>query len=105
MQEDIATIVSGKLRGGLSSEEKTRLNKSQTTNAGAYQLYLKGRYHANQATAAGLKKSIEFFQEAIDKDPGYALAYAGLAMPTLNLEAHGFICLQRTVFQRNGQRQ
>ena len=79
VQEEIATIVSGKLRGGLSSEEKTRLNKSPTTNAGAYQLYLKGRYHANQATAAGLKKSIEFFQEAIDKDPGYALAYGGLA--------------------------
>jgi tetratricopeptide (TPR) repeat protein len=40
---------------------------------------LKGRYHANQTTAAGLKKSIEYFQQAIDKDPGYALAYAGLA--------------------------
>ena len=63
----------------LTSEEKTRLAKSSATNPEAYQLYLKGRYHANQATAAGLKKSIEYFQQAIDKDPGYALAYAGLA--------------------------
>ena len=44
-----------------------------------YQLYLKGRYHASQSTAAGLKKSIEYFEQAIDKDPAYALAYAGLA--------------------------
>jgi tetratricopeptide (TPR) repeat protein len=71
--------VSGKLRGGLTSEEKTRLSKPSTTNADAYQLYLKGRYQANQTTAAGLNKSIDYFQQAIDKDPGYALAYSALA--------------------------
>jgi len=76
---EIATAVSGNLRGGLTSEEKTRLNKSFATNPEAYRLYLKGRYFANQATAAGLEKSIEYFQQAIEKDPGYALAYAGLA--------------------------
>jgi eukaryotic-like serine/threonine-protein kinase len=79
VQQEIANAVSGNLRGGLTSEDKTRLNKPSTTNAEAYQLYLKGRYHANQATAAELKKGIEYFQQAIDKDPGYALAYAGLA--------------------------
>ena len=79
VQQEIATAVSGKLRGGLTSAEKTRLNKSSATNPEAYQLYLKGRYHANQTTAAELKKGIEYFQQAIDKDPGYALAYAGLA--------------------------
>jgi len=79
VQQEIATTVSGKLRGSLTSEEETRLNKSPTTNADAYQLYLKGRYHANQTTAAGLNKSIEYLQQAIDKDPGYALAYAALA--------------------------
>jgi tetratricopeptide (TPR) repeat protein len=79
VQQEIATVISGKLRGGLTSEEKTRLNKSSPVNADAYQLYLKGRYHANQTTAAGLNKSIEYFQQAIDKDPGYALAYAALA--------------------------
>jgi len=79
MQQEIARAVSGNLGVRLSSEEKTRLNKSSATNPEVYQLYLKGRYHANQATAAGLKKSIEYFEQAIDKDPGYALAYAGLA--------------------------
>jgi eukaryotic-like serine/threonine-protein kinase len=79
LQQEIATAVSGSLRVRLTSEAKTRLNKSSATNPEAYQLYLKGRYFGNQATAAGLKKSIEYFKQAIDKDPGYALAYAGLA--------------------------
>jgi serine/threonine protein kinase/tetratricopeptide (TPR) repeat protein len=79
VQQEIATAVSGNLRVRLTSEEKTRLAKSSATNPQAFQLYMKGRYHANQATAAGLKKGIEYFQQAIDQDPGYALAYAGLA--------------------------
>src|SRR5438128_2420356 len=79
VQQEIATAVSGNLRVRLTSEEKTRLNKSSATNPEAYELYLKGRYHANQTTAAELKKGIEYFQQAIDKDRGYALAYAGLA--------------------------
>ncbi len=79
IQQEIATAISGSLRVRLTSEEKTRLTKSSATNPEAYQLYLKGRYHANQTTAAELKKGIEYFREAIDKDPGYALAYAGLA--------------------------
>jgi eukaryotic-like serine/threonine-protein kinase len=79
VQQEIATSVSGNLRVRLTSEEKTHLNKSSATNPEAYQLYLKGRYHLNQTTAAGLKKAVEYFQQAIDKDPGYALAYAGLA--------------------------
>src|ERR1700739_229751 len=79
LQQESATAISGNLRVRLTGEEKTRLAKSSATNPEAYQLYLKGRYHANQTTAAGLKKSIEYFQQAIDKDPGYALAYAGLA--------------------------
>jgi len=55
------------------------LAKRSATNPEAYQLYLKGRYLANQSTAEGLKKSIEYFQQAIDKDPGYAMAYVGVA--------------------------
>jgi TolB-like protein len=79
VQQEIASAISGNLRVRLTSEEKTRLNKSSATNPEAYQLYLKGRYHANQTTAAELKKGIEYFRQAIDKDPSYALAYAGLA--------------------------
>jgi eukaryotic-like serine/threonine-protein kinase len=79
VQQEIATAISGNLRVRLTSEEKTRLAKSSATNPEAYQLYLKGRYHANQTTAAELTKAIEYFQQAIDKDPSSALAYAGLA--------------------------
>ena len=79
IQQEIATAISGNLRVRLTQEEKTRLAKSPATNPEAYQLYLKGRYHANQTTAAEVKKGIAYFQQAIDKDPGYALAYAGLA--------------------------
>ena len=79
VQQEITTAISENLRVRMTSEEKNRLAKSSATNPEAYQLYLKGRYFANQATAAGLKKSVEYFQQAIDKDPGYALAYAGLA--------------------------
>jgi len=79
VQQEIATAISGNLRVRLTSEEKTRLVKSSATNPEAYQLYLKGRYHANQTTAAEVKKGIDYFQQAIENDPGYALAYAGLA--------------------------
>jgi eukaryotic-like serine/threonine-protein kinase len=79
VQQEIANAISGNLRVRLTTEEKTRLGKLYSANAEAYQLYLKGRYHANQGTADGYKKGIEYFQQAIDKDPGYALAYAGLA--------------------------
>jgi serine/threonine protein kinase len=79
VQQEIATAISGNLRLRLTSEDKTRLAKSSATNPEAYQLYLKGRYLANQTTAEELKKSLEYFQQAIDKDPGYAMAYVGLA--------------------------
>jgi eukaryotic-like serine/threonine-protein kinase len=79
VQREIATAISGILRVKLTSEEKTRLSKPYAANAEAYQLYLNGRYHANKGTYDGLMKSIEYFQQAITKDPNYALAYAGLA--------------------------
>ncbi len=79
VQQEIATAISGNLRVRLTNEEKNRLAKSAATNPEAYQLYLKGRYHANQTTAAELKKSIDYFQQAIEKDPSYASPYAGMA--------------------------
>ncbi|HXJ88746.1 MAG TPA: protein kinase [Candidatus Binatia bacterium] len=79
IQQEVATAVSAKLRGGLTPEEKTRLNKAAVVNSEAHQLYLKGRYYANQETASALKRSIDYFQQAIDKEPGYALAYAAMA--------------------------
>jgi tetratricopeptide (TPR) repeat protein len=79
VQQEIASAISGNLRLRLTSEDKTRLAKSSATNPEAYQFYLKGRYLANQSTVEGLKKSMEYFQQAIDKDSGYAMAYVGLA--------------------------
>jgi eukaryotic-like serine/threonine-protein kinase len=79
MQEDIAREITDKLRLRLQSEEEKRLTGHVTENAEAYQLYLKGRYYWNKRTLDGTQKAIEYFQAAIERDPGYARAYAGLA--------------------------
>jgi serine/threonine protein kinase/tetratricopeptide (TPR) repeat protein len=79
VQQEIATAISGNLRVRLKSEEKTRSAKMYVANPEAYQLYLNGRYHANKGTYGGLMKGIEYFQQAIAKDPNYTLAYANLA--------------------------
>jgi serine/threonine-protein kinase len=79
VQAEIAKEISEKLRLRLTGEQKERLGKAQTASSEAYQLYLQGRYHWNKRTEEGFKKSIEYFNQALAKDPGYALAYAGLA--------------------------
>jgi eukaryotic-like serine/threonine-protein kinase len=78
-QDELASAVLDKLKLRLNSTEGNRLAKPATDNSEAYQLYLQGRYHWNQRTRAGIRKSIEFFQQAAEKDPNFALAYAGLA--------------------------
>src|SRR5262249_16769804 len=67
------------LRPRLSAAVQQRVTRLHTDNPEAYQLYLRGRYEWNKRTAESLKKSIEYFNRAIEKDPGYALAYAGVA--------------------------
>jgi serine/threonine-protein kinase len=79
LQSEIARDVSQKLRLRLSGAEERRVAKSYTTNTEAYQLYLKGRFYWNKRTGEGLKKSVEYFNQAIEQDPNYALAFAGLA--------------------------
>jgi tetratricopeptide (TPR) repeat protein len=79
LQEEIAQQVSQKLRLRLSGAEKTEISKHTTQNSEAYQLNLKGRYFWNKRTQEGLLKAIEYLNQASDRDPGYALAYAGLA--------------------------
>jgi tetratricopeptide (TPR) repeat protein len=79
VEEEISQEISEKLRLKLSGEQKQRLTKRHTENPEAYQEYLKGRYHWNKRTRDGLLKGIEKFNKAIDIDPNYALAYAGLA--------------------------
>ncbi len=79
VQEDISREISDKLRLRLTGEEKTRLARRPTTNSEAYQLYLQGRYWWNKRNPEALQKGLQFFQQAAEKDPGYALAYVGLA--------------------------
>jgi serine/threonine-protein kinase len=79
IQKQIAQDVSERLRLNLSHADQTNLSKSHTESGEAYEAYLKGRYHWNKRTEEGFKQATKFFREAIDKDPNYALAYAGLA--------------------------
>jgi serine/threonine-protein kinase len=79
IQSDIAENIVRTLKMELSPEDKERFQKKHTENLEAYNLYLQGRYFWNKRTDEGLKKSVNYFEAAIEKDPGYALAYAGLA--------------------------
>ena len=79
VQDEISIDISGKLRLRLTRAEKKQLTKRHTKNVEAYQLYLKGRHHWNRWTEEGFYKAIEHFQQAVENDPTYALAYAGLA--------------------------
>ncbi|HKS76692.1 MAG TPA: winged helix-turn-helix domain-containing protein [Terriglobales bacterium] len=79
LQQDIARQISEKLRLRLSGEDERKLGKRSTADPEAYRLYLKGRYFWNKRTQDDLKKAMEYFQQAIDRDPTYAAAYAGLA--------------------------
>jgi TolB-like protein/Flp pilus assembly protein TadD len=79
LQEEIARQVSERLQLRLSGEDQKRVTRRYTDNAEAYKLYLKGRFYWNKRTEDGLNKGVVYLNEAIEKDPGYALAYAGLA--------------------------
>jgi serine/threonine protein kinase/Tfp pilus assembly protein PilF len=79
IQEEISLSIVDKLKVKLLKEEKVKLGKRYTDDPEAYNLYLKGRYFWNRRYEGGLQKAVECFQKAIDKDPFYALAYAGIA--------------------------
>jgi serine/threonine protein kinase/Tfp pilus assembly protein PilF len=79
VQDEISNEISEKLRIKLTRAEKKQLTKRYTENVEAYGLYLKGRHHWNRWTEEGFHKAIEYFQQAIENDPSYALAHAGLA--------------------------
>jgi TolB-like protein/Flp pilus assembly protein TadD len=79
VQEEIAHEISRNLQIKLSGAEKMMLAKRYTDNAEAYKLYLKGRYCLSKMTKESLNSGIKFFNEAVEIDPSYALAHAGLA--------------------------
>ncbi len=79
VQQEIAGDIYGRLRPRLAGEEKKLLAKRPTENAEAYQLYLQGLFYWNKGTQPDFKKAADYFSQAVQKDPGYALSYAGLA--------------------------
>ena len=79
LEQKIAGDIAEKLRSKLSASEKQQVAKQGTQNPEAYELYLKGRYYWNKLTHSDLDTAISYFNQAIAKDPGYALAYSGLA--------------------------
>ncbi len=78
-QNEIAQAVAANLRGKLTDSEQRQLAKRPTENPEAYQLYQRGRFHVFKLTPPEIQKGISYFQQAIEIDPNYALAYAGLA--------------------------
>jgi len=79
VKQAIAQEVTAKLKLKLSSEDQRRLVKRDSTNAEAYQFYLRGRYFWDKRTSDGIKQAIEHFQQSIERDPNFALGYVGLA--------------------------
>jgi serine/threonine protein kinase/lipoprotein NlpI len=79
IQGDITRDISEKLRRKLTGENEKRLAKRSTTNPEAYKLYLQGRYYSEKFTKDGVAKGIDYFRQAIDLDPNFALAYTGLS--------------------------
>ena len=79
IQSEIAEYVALALKAKLSTEDKAILNQKMTDNTKAYDLYMKGDYEFNTWTRNGIYKAIEYFNQAIEQDPNFALAYSGLA--------------------------
>ncbi len=79
LQSKVARAIAEEIRIKLNPQEQTELKKVRTLNGEAYEAYLKGRYFWNKRTGDGLRKAIDYFSQAIEKDPSYAQAYAGLA--------------------------
>jgi serine/threonine protein kinase/tetratricopeptide (TPR) repeat protein len=79
IQEQISKAIADHLKIELTGAEQQQLAKRDTQNVEAYQLYLRGRYFWNKRTNEGVKQGLAYFQQAVEKDPEYALAYAGVA--------------------------
>lgn len=80
LQSDVALAIAGEVRTVLSPPQRTHLASLRRVDPEAYDLYLQGDYHLNQWTAAGVEKSLQYFQRAVEKDPSFAQAYLGLAL-------------------------
>jgi TolB-like protein/Tfp pilus assembly protein PilF len=91
LQGEIATDIAEELQSKLTGEEKKLLAKRYTNNTEAYQLYLKGRYFWDKRTEDGFKRAIDYFRQATQRDPQYALAHTGLADSYIGLTFYNFL--------------
>ncbi len=89
VESEIAKTIAEMLQARLTGSEKSSIAKTPTVNPDAYELYLKGRFFSEKRTGADLRKSIEYYDQAIAKDPNYPLAYVGLANSQMLLSVYG----------------
>jgi tetratricopeptide (TPR) repeat protein len=91
LQDEVARAIAGEIRITLTQKEQVRLTRTGVVNPQAYEAYLQGRFYWSKRTEEGEKKGLDYFQQAIEKDPGYALVYAGAAESYIVLGAHGHV--------------
>ena len=99
VQDEIAWQISEALRLKLTAAQKKKLRKRSTVNADAYQAYLRGRHHWNNWSADSFRRALEEFQQAIDLDPVYALAYAGLGDALGAMAYYGHIDMRQGFYR------
>jgi TolB-like protein/Tfp pilus assembly protein PilF len=100
LQSEVAREVSSELRTRLSGADVRQVTKNYTNSPEAYQLYLKGRFHWNKRTKDNLYKAIDYFRQAVDLDPNYALAYAALADAYTILGGYDFVLSRRELGEK-----
>ena len=91
LQGEVARAIADEVRVQVSGEEQARLKQERRVDPQAYELYLRGRHHWNRRTNAETRKGIEYFHQAIQRDPLYAAAYAGLARAYDTMGTYNFI--------------
>jgi TolB-like protein len=104
LQSELAKAIAREVQIKLTPEEKTLLAQARPVNPEAYEVYLKGRYCWNRRTGDTLRKGAEYFQQAIEKDPTYAAAYAGLADCFSAIGFWGFVPQRMAVAKRRHSR-
>jgi TolB-like protein/DNA-binding winged helix-turn-helix (wHTH) protein/Tfp pilus assembly protein PilF len=95
LQREIAHTITDEIKAKLTPQEQARLTTVRPVNPEAYDAYLRGSYYQGKRTEKGLKSSVEYFEQAVAKDPASALAYSGLADSYSLLGNHGFLSPQQ----------
>ena len=97
VESEIAKTIAETLQAKITGSEKNSIAKAPTANSEAYELYLKGRFFWNKRSGVDLRKAIDYFNQAIAKDPNYALAYTGVADSYMLLPNYGGASTQEAV--------